>query len=60
MSQFQASSLGVEKLAERLERCKFVVTRKRVGPDVLVRACERSSPGFVQGGKLPGVARLGG
>ena len=35
-------------------------TTNRVGPDVLVRAGERSSTGFVPGGKLPGVARLGG
>src|SRR5204863_2055027 len=58
MLRFQSSSLGVEKLAERLERCKFVVTRKGVGPDALVRAGERSSPGLCQP-KLPGVARLG-
>ena len=49
----------VSRGAKSLCAATFATTN-RVGPDVLVRAGERSSPGFVQGGKLPGVARLGG
>jgi hypothetical protein len=46
MLRFQASGLRVGKLAEHWGRCKSEATTNHVGPDALVRAGERSSPGL--------------